>query len=366
MDSFKLPVPFHKQSALSDGTILAVSLEKKQCGVCGLISHCKQLTSSQVAALYSESYMLPVLSRQGDQERAEQYCSVVVNTLGEKHLSGCCLDIGCGSGALLKKLRSMGWKGKLVGLDPALPPQTGSNTADFRLIEGMLGEVDFGGGHFDTIISINTIEHVHDPEEFLCNAKNLLSEDGNFVVICPSDKPSNVELLFYDHLWTYTTPAMERLACRCDLELVKSHPLEGQLAGFKIYHLKKSAVTQKHSANSEFDGQEAGQYLLDWKKLDKYLLNCIGDRTDKLQIFGAGQMAALLRVYAPETFSTAQRLVVDDPSLAWPIGKIEKYNPLEQEDWVTVIAVHPRVGDLVANRVVDDGGDAVVLPIGDK
>ncbi|MGI9350704.1 MAG: class I SAM-dependent methyltransferase [Rhizobiaceae bacterium] len=366
MDSIKLPVPVCNQSMLSDGKIVAKSLEKKKCRHCGMISHCRQLTSSQVAALYSEDYKLPVLSRQGDQERADLYCSVVLDTLGEKNISGNCLDIGCGSGALLKKFISLGGTGEFVGIDPALPPQISENTANVRLIEGLLEEVEFGVRRFDTIISINTIEHVHDPEGFLCNANNLLSEDGNLIVICPSDNPANVELLFYDHLWTYTTAAMKRLAYNCELEVIKAQPLEGQLKGFKIYHFKKKSIAQKHFSHPVFNEHDASHYLLNWVKLDEELLKCIGKGPEKLQIFGAGQMAALLRAYAPETFSAAQRLVVDDPLLAWPIGKTEKYNPSDQEGWVTVVAVHPRVGDLIAKRVVDDGGDAVVLPIGDR
>ena len=365
-----LPLPHDYQSMLSDGRILNRPISKIHCSTCGLISHYCLLSSDEVTALYKhDNYFLPSLSRQGDEQRAKQYLSAISSQFPDIKFSGNILDVGCGSGALLAELAKKDKNIWCVGLDPALPeyPEfTDIENDRIDLHRNVLSKMALESAFFDNVISINTIEHVNDPIDFLSNIAKVMKQDGYAIIICPADSPANVELLFFDHLWTFTNSAMGSFGKKAGLKLSKVVSLERPLSGFKAY-LFRHDNGQMSDVHFYFPSHEdAAKYLMKWRSLESTLFESNDLEAGKIQIFGAGQMAALLRAYAPKLFSTAERLVVDEPHLAWPLGNIEKYNPGSGQDgWLSLLAVHPAVRDMVFKRIVNDGGQPVSLPIGD-
>jgi cyclopropane fatty-acyl-phospholipid synthase-like methyltransferase len=91
------------------------------------------------------------------------------------------LDVGSGQGRFLSALRTIGFKGSLVGVDPFLEGDSLlSNGVELRRRE--IGSVD---GRYDVITCIHTFEHVPDPERFFSEIPGLLSAGGTCIVSIP-------------------------------------------------------------------------------------------------------------------------------------------------------------------------------------
>ena len=91
------------RALVSDGRVLEVSLEKASCLSCGLVSHVNQLSGDRARNVYSEDYALASAAPSSDQYRAQGYADVLTQLVPPAKTV---LEIGCGSGALLKKLKN--------------------------------------------------------------------------------------------------------------------------------------------------------------------------------------------------------------------------------------------------------------------
>lgn len=94
------------------------------------------------------------------------------------------LDVGCGSGVLLARMKSLGWEAQGVEVDPG-----GVAAAQARGVsvhQGQLAEANFPDHHFDAVHSAHVIEHVHDPAALLRECFRILKPGGKLVVITPN------------------------------------------------------------------------------------------------------------------------------------------------------------------------------------
>jgi len=93
------------------------------------------------------------------------------------------LDVGCGSGRLLHSLRSLGFTGRLIGIDAYLKQnQTFGNHVAIRKAE-LTSFADAKG--FDLICLMHTFEHLAKQEESLNAIKRLLKRGGLCVISIP-------------------------------------------------------------------------------------------------------------------------------------------------------------------------------------
>jgi len=93
------------------------------------------------------------------------------------------LDVGCGSGRLLHGLRSLGFTGRLIGVDAFLERnQTFDNHVEIRKAD-LTSFADAKG--FDLISLMHTFEHVAKQEESLNAIKRLLKPGGLCVISIP-------------------------------------------------------------------------------------------------------------------------------------------------------------------------------------
>lgn len=102
------------------------------------------------------------------------------------------LDIACGEGygsALLAKWGAESVLG--VDIAPAAIDAAKSNFSGpaVSFVQGDIvqSEILDGETDFDLIVSLETIEHVDDPEKFLLTLKKHLKPDGVIIVSCPND-----------------------------------------------------------------------------------------------------------------------------------------------------------------------------------
>jgi SAM-dependent methyltransferase len=94
------------------------------------------------------------------------------------------LDLGCGSGAWLQRLRNRGLVA-LYGLDRSAPQLDGykMNSADLEEDNWI---PDGWPGQFDLITMIEIIEHVQNPFKVLAKVRSLLSDGGRILITSPN------------------------------------------------------------------------------------------------------------------------------------------------------------------------------------
>jgi len=104
--------------------------------------------------------------------------------LGDSHAGKRVLDLGCGTGGILRDLmphcRCYGMDRSELGL--RICRDQGFTT----LTRGDLREIPFRSGSFDTVLLMDVIEHLDDDEGFLRRAAELVDAGGRIVVSVPA------------------------------------------------------------------------------------------------------------------------------------------------------------------------------------
>ncbi len=134
------------------------------------------------------------------------------------------LDVGCGGGLFLERMRSLGWR--VVGVDPDARAVEVARTVrglDVRL--GTLEAQRFPDGRFDAVASSHVIEHVHDPLAFLRECARVTKPGGRVVMVTPNIQSSSRRRLGAAwigldpprHLYLFSRDSLARVAVRAGL-----------------------------------------------------------------------------------------------------------------------------------------------------
>jgi 2-polyprenyl-3-methyl-5-hydroxy-6-metoxy-1,4-benzoquinol methylase len=95
------------------------------------------------------------------------------------------LDVGCGNGVFLARMKSLGWEAVGVELDEKAA-NVAKTELDLDVFIGTLEAAGFADESFDVITLNHVIEHVGDPIELLCQCRKLLRKGGRVVVTTPN------------------------------------------------------------------------------------------------------------------------------------------------------------------------------------
>ncbi len=115
--------------------------------------------------------------------------------------AGNILDVGCGRGFLLKKLKAVAEDGtQLYGLDisPKLVEIAKSNVPDAQIVVGDAEALPYENGMFDTIFMTEALEHMLDFKKALSEIARVLKPGGTFIVTVPNRDWASYE--FYDKI----------------------------------------------------------------------------------------------------------------------------------------------------------------------
>ncbi len=185
-----------------------------RCIGCGSVMADPQPSDQELRAAYARSYG-PYRDEPGIVERlgeplARREAARLVAVADPSSLA---VDVGCGSGAMIRRLRETGWQGPLRGVEP--DPETAAHVAralsvpvDVAPIEA-LPETVRGAG---LIVLRHVIEHVRDPREILRALHDALAPNGLLYLATP-DRRALAERVFgrywpgYDpprHLYAFT------------------------------------------------------------------------------------------------------------------------------------------------------------------
>jgi len=99
--------------------------------------------------------------------------------------AGKALDVGCGDGRFLNRLRKAGWAVDGVDFD-AKAIATAKSKYGLDLRHGDLASAKFEAGTFDAVTLSHVIEHVPDPIALLGEVRRVLKPGGRIVITTPN------------------------------------------------------------------------------------------------------------------------------------------------------------------------------------
>lgn len=95
------------------------------------------------------------------------------------------LDVGCGRGDFLAKMRDLGWE--VIGLEPDEQlAELAHRRFNLDVRNGTIEQAHFPDDTFDAITVNHVIEHLPDPIGSLQECKRILRKDGKLVILTPN------------------------------------------------------------------------------------------------------------------------------------------------------------------------------------
>ncbi|MCK4486449.1 MAG: class I SAM-dependent methyltransferase, partial [Desulfobacterales bacterium] len=145
------------------------------------------------------------------------------------------LEIGCGTGYLLYRLKRLGLR--VLGIEPGEQGQTGSLKYDLEIIQDTFpGKMIGYGERFELIIHYGVLEHIENPVTFLQKQAEYLSEYGSTIFAVPNCQEyilsGNISMFVHEH-WNYFTPySLNKVIEKAGMKLLR---LESARYGGAIY-----------------------------------------------------------------------------------------------------------------------------------
>lgn len=96
------------------------------------------------------------------------------------------LDLGCGAGAYLLEMQSLGWEVEGVDFDPAAVAAAKVHGLNVR--SGCLEDQRYPSGSFDVIMMFHVVEHLPRPIETLKEVLRVLKPGGELFLFTPNTK----------------------------------------------------------------------------------------------------------------------------------------------------------------------------------
>ena len=137
------------------------------------------------------------------------------------------LDVGCGGGSYLYRLRRWGWN--VFGVEPSESGVRQARALGLDVRHGELEDAAFPDSFFDVIRLNNVLEHLTDPQETFREIRRILRTDGVVYITVPSTRSLNFWLFganWYGldaprHVISYCPRALELLCSATGLEVVR-------------------------------------------------------------------------------------------------------------------------------------------------
>lgn len=144
------------------------------------------------------------------------------------------LDIGCGSGTMMRRLAELGWQ--VEGIDFDAKAVAAARNDGLNVHVGTVEEQNYASDCFDAVVMSHVIEHVPDPRALLQECYRILRPGGQLVSITPNAASWGHQLYGEcwrgleppRHLHIFTPEAMQGLAAdvpfrRAEVSTVVAH-----------------------------------------------------------------------------------------------------------------------------------------------
>ena len=163
------------------------------------------------------------------------------------------LEVGCGSGKMLKVMKDLDWCVEGVDFDPVAVENAKSKGLNVRL--GNLEAQEYPESHFDANIMSHLIEHVYKPLQLVKECYRILKPGGTLVIATPNSSSWGHRIYGKDwrgletprHLYVYTISSLSRLAESEGFQTIKKWTsIRGgswMFIGSRSIRLKKNFIT---------------------------------------------------------------------------------------------------------------------------
>jgi len=143
------------------------------------------------------------------------------------HGDGKILDVGCGNGGWLLRLKHAGWKTTGVEIDE--PAADAAREAGLDVFCGTLLDANFPENSFDIVRLHYVFEHLINPKETLAEIRKILKPDGICLIRIPNIDSVMFKLFKKNwfaldiprHVFHYTPETFSRLARECGLKVTR-------------------------------------------------------------------------------------------------------------------------------------------------
>jgi 2-polyprenyl-3-methyl-5-hydroxy-6-metoxy-1,4-benzoquinol methylase len=142
------------------------------------------------------------------------------------------VDLGCGTGAFLRRLQRAEWQGPMRGLEPVETAARFANEQTGLPVEiGTLETMNFEPGSAGTVVMRHVIEHVREPIAALERVRELLKPRGVLYLATPDGRALAASVFGrfwhgYDpprHLFAFTSEGIRRLLARTGFTVVDEY-----------------------------------------------------------------------------------------------------------------------------------------------
>jgi 2-polyprenyl-3-methyl-5-hydroxy-6-metoxy-1,4-benzoquinol methylase len=150
------------------------------------------------------------------------------------------LDVGCGEGAFLAEMQSLGWS--VEGLDPSPDAVAVAQARGVPASKATLSEARLESGSFDAITFRLVFEHLRDPVTALAECRRALKAGGVLWIATPSlDSEAHrvfgrnwISLEPPRHAVVYTASALSRLLTDAGFDMVSVRPSRQARWSFRL------------------------------------------------------------------------------------------------------------------------------------
>lgn len=112
------------------------------------------------------------------------------------------LEVGCGSGEMLQRLRGFGWDVLGQDVDPGAVAHGRKRGLEVR--QGSLESLDLPAASFDAIVMSHVLEHLYDPIGLLNECHRLLKPGGALSLVVPN--AASLGLSLFKESWLHLDP----------------------------------------------------------------------------------------------------------------------------------------------------------------
>ena len=206
----ELPFCFTTSSSPNNGNLpnalpFSIGLDERT----GRIVQCPDmLVSENLEKAYKEgSLVTGYMDEDGiGRNYADDFLDFIISEVGRNKLrTSRILEIGCGTGYLLYRLKQLG--ADVLGVEPGPQGQDGSKKFGIDIVHGYFPSENISG-KFDLIIQYAVLEHLDNPENYLDSLRTHLMPQGKILVAVPSCDEQiefgDISMFFHEH-WSYFT-----------------------------------------------------------------------------------------------------------------------------------------------------------------
>ncbi|HKS22200.1 MAG TPA: class I SAM-dependent methyltransferase [Thermoanaerobaculia bacterium] len=311
----------------------------------------------QQRAIFDEAYSLFTTEpTESTRKRQDAMAGWIVDAL-DGFRPASVLELGCGDGSLLEALGAALPGVSLRGVEPAPRSVAEATRRGVAVSTGFAEALATGGA--DLCLSVNVIEHVAGPVDFLRSMRDAVSAGGQVAVICPDGDVPNYELLFYDHLYSMGRNALQSLCARAGLVTLRTQKAPAALGPFHMVVARPAHDDETPQPIVDPDDVRVAEakdsYMVTWSRLEGILRERV-DGAAPIVVFGNGDIAALLRLYAPAVWDRVDACAVDGRPAAdrFLDRRLRSYESLPAAS-VILLGVRPGNHEAVARRLTGDG-----------